>query len=65
MAVSLLYDDPVRARPSTSSAHPRYSHVPMVWPGVGVPVHRGAEVVVLLLDQPVLDTAVGLLDVVV
>jgi hypothetical protein len=42
----------VRARPGTSSTQPRYSHEPIAWPGIGVPVHKAARAE-LLVDPEV------------
>jgi hypothetical protein len=42
MAVAVLKESPVRALPGTSLAQPRYCQVPIIWPGVSVPVHDGS-----------------------
>jgi hypothetical protein len=42
MAVAVLKESPVRALPGTSLAQPRYCHVPIIWPGISVPVQDGS-----------------------
>lgn len=58
IAVVVLYDEPVSARPEISSAQPRYCHEPIVCPAVSVPVQVGGEELVDVLDVVTLEIGV-------